>query len=392
MGNSRSRSASSKETGDDRKGRGATFNGTTKEVAPPTESIEKQLETENTATSQVSLSGASQSLPREPSSDNTQGKRLTASVGVGEEEKSVQSSSKDILSHDGKGRGATFNGTTKEAAPPTESVEKQLNETENTATSQETLRPVDVAVGKESTSQQLGGQTTGDGDEASQSQLCEPVSSDDANKSFSTRTSGGGAADEESYSAPVSTKEANKDGVQLSTGTTQQVSSSTTSVEKQLEVEDIADVTDKESVHALSPLLGDSKTMSGQPKLHINPSTGGKLVSASTGANSDHISHRSNSHQEGSSLCLPTSSSTAQQSVVSAEAANNKHETKVNEVSPGAMRLMISDVRSLSQVDSLQAAMNKSSTDGIKPSLSTDTSTGVVSSEQDMEGSHRSGQ
>ena len=298
-----------------------------------------------------------------------------------------RSASSKETGHDGKGRGATFSGTTKEAAPPTESFEKQL-ETENTATSQGTLRPVvDVAV-KESTSQQLGGQTAGDGDEASQSQLCAPFASDDTNESFSTDTSPiDGAADKESYDAPVSTKEANKDGVQLSTGTAQQVGSSTKSVEKPFKVEDIsrpADVTDKESVHALSPLLGDSKTMSGQPKLRINLSTGGKLLSASTGTSSDQISHRSNSHQDGNSVCLRTSSSTTQYSVLSAEAANNKLETKVNEVNSGAMRL--SDVRSLSQVDSLQA---KSSTDSTKPA---DTSTGGESEEQDIEGSHRSGQ
>ena len=170
-------SASLKETGHKGKGHEATFSGTTKEAAPPTESVEKQLEAENTATSQESLSEASQSLSREPCNDDTQGKRLSTYVGVGEEEKSVQSSSKE-MSHDGNRHEATFNGTTKEAAPPTESVEKQL-ETENTATSQGTLRPVDVAV-KESTLQQLGGQTAGDDDEASQPQLCEPSASDSA--------------------------------------------------------------------------------------------------------------------------------------------------------------------------------------------------------------------
>ena len=303
-----------------------------------------------------------------------------------------RSASSKETGDDRKGHEATFSGTTKESAPPTESVEKQL-ETENIGTSQGTLRPVDVAV-KESTSQQLGGQTAGDGDEASQSQLCEPSASDDTNKSFSTDPSltGDGAADEESYDAPVSTKEANKGSVRQSTDVTQEVSSSTTSVEKQLEVEDTpipADITDKESVHALSPLLSDSQTMSGQPKLRINPSTGGKLVSASTGANSDQISHRSKSHQDGSSVCLRTSSSTAQLSVLSAEAANNKLETKVNEASPGVMRL--SDVRPLSEVDSLLTAtgdswLDKSSTDNTKPSPSTATSTAEVS------GSHRSGE
>ena len=300
-----------------------------------------------------------------------------------------RSASSKETGHDRKGRGATFSGTTKEATPPTESVEKQV-EAKNTATSQESLRPVDVAV-KESTSQQLGGQIAGADDEASQSQLCEPFASDDA-ETFNTGTSptGGGVADKESSSAAVSTKKTNKDGVQQSTDATQQIGSSITSVEKQIEVVNIsgtADVTNKETVHALSPLLGDSQTISGQPKLRINPSTGGKLVSASAGANSDQISH---SHQVGSSVCLRTSSSTAQLSVLSAEAANSKLETKVNEVNPGAMRL--SDVRSLSQVDSLQATMTKPSTDGTKPSPSTDTSTGGVSSEQGMEGSHRSGQ
>ena len=181
-------SASLKEIGHDGKGHEATFSGTTNEAAPPIESVEKQVETENTATSQESLSEASQSLSHEPSSDDTQGKWLTTSVGVGEEENSVKSSSEEI-SHDGKGLEAGFSGTTKEAAPPTESVEKQL-ETENTATSQGTLRPVDVAV-KESTSQQLGGQTAGDGDEASQSQLCEPFTSDT-----------GGVSDEQDFKGP----------------------------------------------------------------------------------------------------------------------------------------------------------------------------------------------
>ena len=82
-------SASLKETGHDGKGHEATFSGTTKDAALPTESVEKQLETENTATSQERLSEASQSLPHEPSSDDTHRKRLTTSVGVGEEDKSV---------------------------------------------------------------------------------------------------------------------------------------------------------------------------------------------------------------------------------------------------------------------------------------------------------------
>ena len=117
--------ASLKETGHDGKGHETTFSGTTKEAAPPTESVEKQLETENTATSQESVSEASQSLPREPSSDDTQGKLLTTCVGVGEEEKSVQSSSKEI-SHDGNGCIDTFCSTTPQTVTFVESDKKQV--------------------------------------------------------------------------------------------------------------------------------------------------------------------------------------------------------------------------------------------------------------------------
>ena len=118
-------SASLKETGHDGKGHEATFSGTTKEAAPPTESVEKQLETENTATSQESLSEASQSLPREPSSGDTHGKLLTTSVGVGEEDKSVQSSSKEI-SHDGNGHIAASCSTTQQTVTFSEVDKKQI--------------------------------------------------------------------------------------------------------------------------------------------------------------------------------------------------------------------------------------------------------------------------
>ena len=118
-------SASLIETGRDGKGHEATFSGTTKEAAPPTESVEKQLETENTTTSQESLSEASQSLPREPSSGDTQGRLLTTSVGVGEEEKSVQSSSKG-MSHDGNRRTTTSCSTTQKTITFIESDKKQI--------------------------------------------------------------------------------------------------------------------------------------------------------------------------------------------------------------------------------------------------------------------------
>ena len=293
--------------------------------------------------------------------------------------------------HDGKEHEDTFNGTTKESALPTESVEKQL-ETENTATSQGTLRPVNVAVG---TSKQLGGLTAGDDDEASQSQLCEPSASDD---SFSTGTSGltsGGFTDNR-YGAPVHSKKAHKDAVQQSTDATQQVGSSTTSIDKQLELDDVprpADVTDKETVYVLSPLLGDSQTVNDQPQLHVLSTSGKPLTATGTsiGASDEQSSRQSNN---GSVSCLPTSSSTTQQSVSYAEKANNKLETNVNKGSPGARRLI--DIGSVSRVDSLQTAddsgLKNSSTDSTKPSPSTGTSTGGVSEEQDIEGSHGSGE
>ena len=111
-----------KETDHDGKGHEATFSGTTKEAASPTESVENQLETENIATSQESLSEASQSLQREPSSDVTQGKRLSTSVGVGEEEKSVQSSSKEMRN----GRTATSCSTIQQTVTFIESDKKQI--------------------------------------------------------------------------------------------------------------------------------------------------------------------------------------------------------------------------------------------------------------------------
>ena len=225
-------SASLKETGHKGKEHEATFSGTTKEAAPPTESVEKQLETENTGTSQESLSEASQSLPHEPSSDDTKDKLLTTSVGVGEEEKSVQSSSKEI-SHDGKGHEAGFSGTTKEAAPPTESVEKKPK-TINIATRQESLSG------------------------ASQSLPREP-SSDDTHGKWLTTSVGVG---EEERSVQSSSKDISNDGngrTVTSCSTTQQTVTFVESDKKQI----ITDIETKPSamrltdMEAVSPLIWD---------------------------------------------------------------------------------------------------------------------------------------
>ena len=118
----------------------------------------------------------SQSHPHQPSIDSTLSQPSSTSftsVGVS---CGLTNASLKETGHDGKGHEATFSGTTKEAAPHTKSVEKQL-ETKNKATSHRIPRPVNMAV-KESTLQQLGSQTAGDGDEASQSQLCESSASD----------------------------------------------------------------------------------------------------------------------------------------------------------------------------------------------------------------------
>ena len=183
-------STSLKETGHKGIGHEATCSGTTKEAAPPTESVEKQVETENTATSQESLSEASQSLPREPSSDDTQGKRLTTSVGV--EENSVQSSSKEI-SHDGNGCTATSCSTTQQAVTFVKSDKKQIKTDVETKSSAMRLTDIE-AVSPLIRDDPL--QTAGDNGETTHTQPDKP-SADSTKPSPSTGTSTGGVREEQ---------------------------------------------------------------------------------------------------------------------------------------------------------------------------------------------------
>ena len=153
------------------------------------EEIGSTLLGDSPSESATTCGDGSQSHPHQPSTDSALSQpSSTSSTSVGVSGELTNASLKET-GHKGKGHEACLGGTTKEAAPPAESVEKQL-ETENIATSQGTLRSVDVAV-EESTSQQLGGQSAGDDDEASQSQLCEPFASDT-----------GGVSDEQDIKGP----------------------------------------------------------------------------------------------------------------------------------------------------------------------------------------------
>ena len=154
----------------------------TQQVIPPLTSVERKLETNietgsmllgvSPSKSVTILYGEGSQSHRHPTSTNgTLSKPSSTSytnVGVHVHVSGkLTSASSEEMGRDGKGHDATFRGTPKECAPPTVSVEKQL-ETENTVTSQGTLRPVDMTV-KESTSQQLGGQTADNGDETTSS-------------------------------------------------------------------------------------------------------------------------------------------------------------------------------------------------------------------------------
>ena len=167
-----------------------SLGGTTKEAAPPTESVEKQLEAENTATSQESLSEASQSLPHEPSSDDTHCKLLTTSVGVREEDKSVQSSSKEI-NHDGNGRTATSCSTTQQTVTFSELDKKQIKTDVEAKPS--AMRLTDMEAVSPLILRDDPLQTAGDNGETTHTQ----PSADSTKPSPSTGTSSGGVSEEQ---------------------------------------------------------------------------------------------------------------------------------------------------------------------------------------------------